>query len=177
MNPGAYTDINDMQPLSIAMVGIVFDMAGDGLGRHAWELSDEQIVHITNDTFAGEILFALSISFSKIAVLVHYGKIFRAESYTNRAWRWTYYTVLAMTVAWPFATILTDLVKRESSQTVLLSESDDVFGLFPTYIGNAVSSALIDIAILVLPLPPIYTLRLGVGRRLGLALVFILGYS
>ena len=153
-------------------------MAGKGLGHHTWELSNEQSVYLSDITFIAEILFAFSVSFSKISALVYYGKIFRSESYVNKAWRWSYYTVFALTLAWPFATIVTDVVVRESGKSASLSQSSgSLSSMFATYIWNAVASVVIDIAILILPLPPIYTLHLGVGRRLALACVFILGYS
>ena len=167
-----------MKPLNAAIVGLIFVMAGKGLGHHIWELSSDQVMHLSDTTFIAEILFALSVSFSKVAALVYYGKLFRAESYVNKAWRWAYYAVFAMAVAWPFATIATDVFVRESRKDVLLSPSSgSLSSLFATYIWNAVASVIIDIAILVLPLPPIYTLHLGAGRRLALAGIFVLGYS
>lgn len=42
--------------------------------------------------------------------------------------------------------------------------------------GSAIPSVLIDIIILVLPLPKLWHLKIDLARKIGLMTVFILGY-
>ena len=50
-------------------------------------------------------------------------------------------------------------------------------GQFPGTFGSAISSVIIDIAILIIPLPPIWKLNLKTSRKLSVLAVFVLGYS
>ena len=157
---------------------MTFDSAQKGLGQHVHEVIDEQISYLLKLQFAGEILFDISISFSKLSALVFYGKVFRVKSYPSKAWRWTYYIILIVTTAWPFASTLSTILQCQPVQKYWLPSTPGTcsaqLGIF---VWSAVSSVVIDIAILIVPLPPIWELHLKTSRKLAIAFVFILGYS
>lgn len=166
------------KPCTIAIIGLTFNATQKGLGQHDSELSEDQITYLLKIVFVDDILFDLSILFSKISALVFYRKIFRVLSYTNKAWRWTYYAILAVATAWPVAFILFTLFMCAPIEKFwLMNQPGHCYSHFDGTFSSAFSSVIIDLAILIIPLPPIWQLHLKNSRKLSLVVVFVLGYS
>ena len=152
--------------------------ARSGLGLHVTELTHERNAYLLRLNIAGNILFDLSITFSKLSAFVFYGKVFRVRYHSSKAWKWAYWIVLALAAAWPIAFIIFNILQCEPIANSWPGNPHTV--CFPdasNFISSVVSSVVIDFAILVIPIPPIWQLKLKARRKLAVTAVFVLGYS
>ena len=167
-----------LKPCTIAVAGLTFSGAKNGAGKHVEDLKESEITHLLLLIFAGDILFDLSISFSKISAMFFYGKIFRVRSYPSKAWRWAYYTILGLCFAWPVASIPYAILQCNPVDKFWnYNKPGSCFGQFDSFVSSAISSVIIDLAILIIPIWPIWKLQLKTARKLAIGTVFVLGYS
>ena len=167
-----------LKPCTICLIGFTYVGAQSGLGRHILELTPNQITFLLQGNFIIDILFNFSISLSKISALVFYGKVFKVRSNLSRAWNTAYWIILAFAIAWPIAwSIYALLTCHPIEKYWLFYIPGTCAGQFPGTFGSAISSVIIDLAILIIPLPPIWQLNLKTSRKLSVVAVFVLGYS
>ncbi|KAK8110328.1 uncharacterized protein PG998_006785 [Apiospora kogelbergensis] len=164
-------------PFILAMHCISFRMVDLGWGRHIRTVDPDDssmslkllfIVYLVND-------FALF--FSKASGLLFISRIF--PSFANPAW-FNYMVVVThgLNIAWligiVFGTVFicTPVEKAwNSTMSGHCGASSDL------WIGCAIPSVTIDLFILALPMPKVWGLHMTKGRRWGLFVVFVLGYS
>ena len=145
---------------------------------HLPTISDADLVHIGKNIFVGNIVFDLSISLSKLSALAFYHRVFRVGTLNNWPWKWAFYITLALTIMWPFASILYGVF-----QCTPVEKNWEVYtpgectGGFNSFVSASVTSVVIDIMILVLPLPMIAKLQLKWTRKLMVTCTFVLGYG
>ena len=167
-----------MQLLTIALSGLALRGAEIGLGSHVAELSSESITTFFTFLNAGDPMFNFSISFSKISALVSYDKVFRVKTYPNKAWRWSYRAILSLAALWPVVFFTVGLLRCPDDQSQWQRHGGDSCSSSNLgFVSNAMSSILIDIAVLIIPIPPIWKLHLKTSRKVAIAGTFILGYS
>ena len=149
-----------------------------GLGVHTIGTPLTNIEQIQQVLWATTLLFFLGISSSKISVLIYYGKTFRVRTHPNKVWRWAFYFVFAITVASLIAFALAWVFHCQPVQQFWSPSRDGrCSSFFLLLFSNAICSAILDILILLSPLPPIWKLTLEMSRKWALTGVFILGYS
>lgn len=120
-----------------------------------------------------QFLWTLSLGFSKTSILLLYSHLFKSEHYVVVAARAT----IIMNVVWAAGTILTaSLICQPFSK-----HWDTVSG---GHCGDQVRSFIItgtinvatNLAIIVLPLPALYKLRMSICKKLVLVAIFSLGF-
>ena len=128
--------------------------------------------------YGGNLFFSISITISKISVLVFYGNLFGVRTYSSKAWRWAYYVVFGFTVAWlvtyfPYAIAQCRPVQKYW-QSWLPGNCSNMYTFF---ISSAITSVGIDVAILTIPAFPMWKLELRLRRKLAIAAAILLGYG
>lgn len=120
-----------------------------------------------------QLQWALSLGFSKTSIMLLYSQLFKSEHYIRIAAR----AVIAINVAWAFGTILARcLICQPFSmnwETVPDGHCGDQILLFT--ITGAINLAT-DVAVILLPLPALYKLRMGIYKKLLLVAAFSLGF-
>ncbi|KAI0398805.1 hypothetical protein F4802DRAFT_592000 [Xylaria palmicola] len=148
-----------------------------GFGQHLSTLSQEQSKLLFKLLYAGTFFFFTAVSFTKFSVLFFLTRLFPPRA--NPQWfNYMLWTCYALNIAWLigiiFATVfLCDLVEKNWDPSL----SGTCGTEYNLYLGNSVPSAIIDLAILLLPLPKLWVLQISIRRKLGLAIIFVLGYA
>ena len=142
------------------------------------ELSLDTGVRLLLCLYGGNLFFIVSISLSRVSVLVFYAKLFEVRTYSNKAWRWAYYIIFGFTVAWPVTYFPYAVAQCRPVQKYWQSWlPGSCSNMFTFFISAAITSVAIDVAILTIPALPLWKLDLGLGRKLAIAAVFVLGYG
>ncbi|TGJ82435.1 hypothetical protein E0Z10_g6318 [Xylaria hypoxylon] len=148
-----------------------------GFGKHLSTLSPEQFKLFFKLLYAGTFFFFTAVSFTKFSVLFFLSRVF--PPHVNTRWyNYSIWACYALNTAWivgiTFAAVfLCDPVQKNWDPTLKGSCGTD----YNLYLGNAIPDAIIDLAILLLPLPKLWVLHISMKKKLALAVIFILGYG
>ncbi|KAI0156746.1 hypothetical protein GGR52DRAFT_566223 [Hypoxylon sp. FL1284] len=148
-----------------------------GFGRHVWTLTPDDALLVTKLIFAGDFIFDVALSFTKLSALLFYSRVF--PIYANAKWfNMTMWITHSFNIAWLigiiFGTIfICDPVEKNWNPSLPGSCKPAT----PVYVGSAISSVFIDLIILILPLPKIWGLQTSTARKVGTTLVFVLAYG
>ncbi|RYP11615.1 hypothetical protein DL765_007663 [Monosporascus sp. GIB2] len=128
-------------------------------------------------SFAIYLVYDLGLYLTKTSALLFYSRIF--PSYTNDTWfKITMPIVHALNTAWFIGIVLgTFLMCKPVAKNwnpTIPGTCGSTLGLF---IGSAVPSVVIDLVILLMPLPKVWHLQTNATKKIGLTVVFALGYS
>ncbi|KAA8568755.1 hypothetical protein EYC84_007749 [Monilinia fructicola] len=144
-----------------------------GLGLHALSVPPENFVPFIKVYFATELIWACAMGLIKISILLLYIRIFGSMRY----FRITAYNFGAFTVAWA---IMVLFVCAFQCLPVAYQWDKSIEGgrcinswLFFT-VGSSFD-VLVDLALLILPLPAIWNLQLSILQKLSLIAIFCLG--
>lgn len=160
------------------MVQLVIELAmiPYGFGRHIWTLQPGDLPIFLKLLFASYIVFHFAIALPKVSALLLYSRVFPRHVNSN-LFNGALWITHAANVAWvigcTIATILTCEPLAEGKNKSLYGKCEPDT---PYWTGTAVSSVIIDFAILIIPLPKIWTLRTSIARKAGLTMIFVLGY-
>lgn len=152
-------------------MGLLFDMRSCGLGLHADVVDPERVIVMLKELVAAETLYAWSLGWTKLSVLLMYYRVFRV-----RHFKVTAYAIGILVMSWvacvTFLFIFTcapveklwypDVPGRCISQT-------------GTWIANGVSTIITDLMILLLPAPHIWRLQARKAIKIGVCVSFGLG--
>ncbi|KAF2964630.1 hypothetical protein GQX73_g8935 [Xylaria multiplex] len=161
----------------LVQLGLQIALIHNGFGQHIWTLSHEQILLFSKLLYAGTFFFFTEIALTKFSVLFFLSRIFPARN-NSRQFNIALWTCYGLNCAWLISTIFATVFLCNPVQKSWNPYLEGTCGTqLNLYLGNAIPSAVIDLCILLLPLPKIWTLRIGIGRKIGLLSIFILGYA
>ena len=167
-----------IQVCNIGITALGLSSYVDNLGSHMKFVSAPDITELMQKLWAMGLLLVFSISFSKISVLIYYGRVFRVKAHPSKIWRWAFYSIFVTTNVSLVAFTLVSLFQCQPVQKFWTLElSGSCYSYYSIQASNAIWSAVMDVLILLLPLPPIWKLKLKIRRKLALAGMFVLGYS
>ncbi|EFX05264.1 integral membrane protein [Grosmannia clavigera kw1407] len=153
------------------VVGFIFAMYAEGMGIHADKVSTDKIVMMAKWLLVAEILYAWNLCWTKISLLLMYYRIFHIRFFKNMAFCIGGFVLCwGVTVTFLFVFICVPVAKLWYPD--LPGHCIDQVG---TWIANATSTILTDLAILVLPIPQIWKLQLRRAEKLALTVAFGLG--
>jgi len=147
-------------------------MYSAGMGIHADKVPLDEIVRMAKLLVAAEIFYAFNLAWTKLSVLLMYYRVFRFPLFKNMA-----YGIGAFVIAWvitiTFLFIFICVPVEKLWYPDLPGHCIDQVG---TWIANAASTILSDIAILVLPIPQVWKLQLRKPEKIGVTFAFCLGF-
>ncbi|KAH7305325.1 hypothetical protein B0I35DRAFT_444336 [Stachybotrys elegans] len=161
----------------ICQMGLTITLVDSGLGRHAWEMSLNQISRVLMLLYAEYFIFDVTLVFAKASALFFLVRIF---PHTDRNWTWFtigIWVTHGMNMAWLVGKVFGLLFVCDPISKNWMPWVPGTCG--PTnslYIGSAVPSVAIDLIIMLLPLPKIWRLHMSRARKCGVMITFILGY-
>lgn len=165
-------------PTALALTGTIIAGTHFGAGKHKDDIPDEDETVFSKLQLVGTLAFDFSISFSKMSALAFYSRVFRRRTITSRVWQWCYYITFGLTIAWLISMVAIALFRCVPlSKLWSPSTPGKCVTRSNTYLAGALSSVLIDIMILLLPLPLIFKLKIRLVRKLLIAGTFIIGYA
>lgn len=143
-----------------------------GMGLHANTIPLENVVMIAKLLVAAEILYVYNLVWTKISFLLMYYRIFRVPYFKKWAYIIGTFVVLwVITIMFAFIFICVPVQKLWYPE--LPGHCINQVG---TWIANAASTILTDLAILVLPIPQVWKLQLARGQKIALTFAFCLGF-
>lgn len=148
-----------------------------GFGRHMDTLTLEEQKLFFKLLYVGDYVYDTALVLTKLSGLLFLSRIFPRHANSN-LFNGVLYATYGLNAAWLigayFGTIfLCDPV--EKGWNPFLQEGS--CGLTTTlFLGSAIPSVVIDLIIMILPLPKIWGLRTTPGKKVGLITIFILGY-
>ncbi|KAK7932315.1 hypothetical protein PG985_003027 [Apiospora marii] len=163
-------------PFLLAQSGIIFYMLDSGLGRHIGTLSDDMIAANLVAIYAVYFVYDIALFITKTSALLFFSRIF--TKYTTKTWfNYALWVTHGLNVSWLLGIVFGTIFMCDPVAKGYIPDLDGHCGQTSAlWIGSAVPSVIIDLTILLLPLPKIWGLQLSRGKRAGISFAFILGY-
>ncbi|KAF6228267.1 hypothetical protein HO133_007997 [Letharia lupina] len=147
-----------------------------GAGKHVQAVVQDHpgnIVNFLKSIYAGEIFYPPIIVCIKCSILTLYYRLFGIRKGIARVC----HVLLGMTVAWGIATLLPAVFQCKPIHVAWdpTSTRNECFKLRPYLVGTNVPNVLLDCAILVTPLYPVWQLQLPRAKKVLISGIFVLG--
>ncbi|KAL6154291.1 hypothetical protein ACJBU6_07559 [Exserohilum turcicum] len=170
---------------------MVCRMPKDGLGLHLWTLDWTHLVNYFKHIYSTNAAYAASSTLIKLSILFQYLRLFAetAPSTSTRIYhlsRRLTWGMIAVCSAWgltffPLALFSCRPIAKNWDPLVpgkcIGWGSKDPEEFFAMFLGHAVSNSVLDILVLLLPVPFMTALRIAGKSRAGLIGLFIMGSS
>ncbi|KAL4940971.1 hypothetical protein BDV06DRAFT_11933 [Aspergillus oleicola] len=146
-----------------------------GLGKDIWLIPFQEITTLILLFFVGETLYVISIAFTKICMLLLLLRLFPDDSF-----RLVTKLVLALTMVWCLAFLFALLFTcRPLSYFWRMWEGEGgggaCFDQVALVWAHGITNMVLDVVILVLPMPTLIKLNLSWGRKIGICSMFAVG--
>lgn len=147
-------------------------MVKAGMGLHADKVPMNDIVLMAKLLLVAEILYVINLVWTKLSFLMMYYRIFHFPYFK----RWAY-IIGGFVIAWVICVIFLFIFICVPVQKLWYPEiPGHCINQVGTWIANAVSTIVTDVAILILPIPQVWKLKLHRSEKLALTVAFGLGF-
>ncbi|KAG9193742.1 hypothetical protein G6011_03777 [Alternaria panax] len=164
-------------------------MPADGLGLHLWTLDAEHLTSYFKHIYSTNAAYAASTALIKLSILIQYLRLFaeaapstgHAQYRLARRITWAMIVICSMWGLTFFCLALFPCHPIAKNWRPTLEGTCIGWGsksprdFFHMYLGHAVSNCLLDILVLLVPIPFVTTLRIAGKSRAGLFGLFSLG--
>ncbi|KAJ6036769.1 hypothetical protein N7540_001048 [Penicillium herquei] len=162
----------------VTLLGILIAWVHFGLGLHEAFVAVQNsayLIHGAKLFYVGVFIFDTSICLPKISALFFYARVFNAK---NRSLRIQLWILGGLVAAWLLAAYLVSIWQCDPiARAWNTSIPGKCVNKFAWYTATATISCVIDIWILVIPIPLIMRLNTSLRRRIYLLVAFCLTYS
>lgn len=171
----SYAQPTTLQPFVWSENALIFWWISLGLGKHAADLPSTNVDQSPKIIFAAAFLYDACISLPKFSALLFYHRIFQK---TNKWFHWALWVVGSLNAAWLLSAWLSDLLQCTPIEKAWKSSIDGhCIPQWNWFLGTALTSMIIDVIILLMPLPMLWRLHMSKLRKLMITGVFICGYA
>ncbi|KAF1828952.1 hypothetical protein BDW02DRAFT_613550 [Decorospora gaudefroyi] len=164
-------------------------MPQDGLGLHLWTLDGHHLTTYFKHIYTANIAYTASATCVKLSILFQYLRLFAEEAPSKPSGQWRLarrltWLLIVITSSWGLSFVLLALLACNPiaknwypflSGKCIGWGSKDPDKFFAMFLGHGVSNSVLDILVLLLPVPFLITLRLAGKSRAGLITLFTLG--
>ncbi|KAJ5715856.1 uncharacterized protein N7483_013037 [Penicillium malachiteum] len=164
-------------PFILGLCALAFAMGYFGLGRHAQFVETKDLFIFLRLLYAVYYVYDIGLFFTKTSALLLLSRIFPWHANA----KWFNYTIVAthcLNCAWLtgiiFGTIFMCNPVQKGWNSTLPGHCGTTSHL---WLGSAIPSVIIDLIILLLPLPKIWSLKMTTRRKMAIIGVFVIGYS
>lgn len=163
-------------PMNLAQLGLVIYWTTFGLGKHADQVPYDDIMRGLRILYIRYFFFCFGLSLAKLSCLLFYARVFTVTT-ANRAWCTSLCTIAAFVIGWDVFCVLSATLQcipvTKAWNERLLGHCLDTYRW---WLNGGIVNIIIDVSILVLPMPLLWKLKMDRSRILLLAFVFICGY-
>ncbi|TWU77311.1 hypothetical protein ED733_004934 [Metarhizium rileyi] len=155
-----------------AVVGIGFAMFVEGVGYHADAVGALAVADISKWLLVTEVVYVWNLCWTKLSLLCMYYRIFRLPRFKRHvlcAGAFVVTWAACVSLLFTFICVPVEKLWRPDVEGRCVSE-------LGVWLANAGSTILSDMVILLLPMPQVWKLQLRTLEKLGLTLVFGLGF-
>ncbi|KAH7393772.1 hypothetical protein DE146DRAFT_659974 [Phaeosphaeria sp. MPI-PUGE-AT-0046c] len=143
------------------------------LGVHVTELPNQMlIVDFLKSVYVGQILYTFAIANIKFVVLAFYWRLFSVKM---RAVIWI---VACMCIAWFIAIlccVIFNCIPVQAAWDITIQGTAKCIEVRSIYLGGSVPNVILDMIVVFMPIPYVWSLHAPLGQRLVLAGMFVLG--
>ncbi|KAI1813019.1 hypothetical protein GGS20DRAFT_500455 [Poronia punctata] len=165
-------------PVQLTLLGIILSWRDIGLGLHADVVASINPLYLIDGgkhLFIAIFFFDSSISLPKLSAIFFYARVFRSN---NRQFRINLWIAGSLVVGWIVAALFSTAfqctpIPKAWNPTL----PGHCINTFIWYLVTAALSVVIDVYILLLPVPMIWGLKTTMRRRIYLLAAFFLTYS
>lgn len=153
------------------VVGFIMGMVRCGMGLHANTLPLNNVVLMAKLLLVSEILYVFNLVWTKLSLLLMYYRIFHFPYFK----RWAY-IIGTFVVLWVICiTFLFIFICVPVQKLWYPQLPGHCINQVSTWVANATSTILSDVATLLLPIPQVWKLRLRRNEKAVLTIAFGLG--
>lgn len=147
-----------------------------GLGTHLSEVPYGDILYGLKLLFAGEVLQTVAITFIRTSTALMYDRLFGVPGSAFRRWTWL---TIAVNISWLLAFGAMAIFQCKPIRAFWDKEVTDAkcIPVLTNQLAAGISSVLLDLWLLLLPLPMLWRLDMKWKRKLLLLGLFFVGYS
>jgi len=137
---------------------------------------DDSLTLFLQLEFANQLLSVLSLVFTKLSIVWFYRRIFRGDHFNL-----VIKILIGVVIGWGITFFFASLFECFPVQQVWLSlygtpEHDQYcYQYLPMFYATSITNMLIDVLILVTPIPKIWSLRMPLHQKVGVSAIFLLG--
>ncbi|PQK15234.1 hypothetical protein BB8028_0005g07480 [Beauveria bassiana] len=154
------------------VLGIGFAMYIEGVGYHVNSLSKHAVHNISKWLLITEVIYIWNLCWTKLSLLMMYYRIFRLPSFKKQV-----ITVGTFVVCWAISiSFLFTFICKPIERLWIPEMPGTCVNEVGVWLANASSTIFSDILILILPIPQIWRLHLKRSGKIGLTMVFGLGF-
>ena len=145
-----------------------------GLGKHISEVPQNDVKKGLLILYIYYFLWNMGLALSKLSVLCFLSRIFKPD----RQSRIVLWIIAALVIAWEVAAFCSALWQcTPIGKAWNPSMPGQCIHVYPWWLGIAITSVIIDLAILLLPMPFLWQLQLSPCRKLFISFIFVCGYA
>jgi hypothetical protein len=144
----------------------------EGVGYHAETVGEAAVANISKWLLVTEVIYVWNLCWTKLSLLCMYYRIFRFPGFKKQViCVGTFVILWAICVSFLFTFICVPVEKLWHPDIDGRCVSE-----LGVWLANASSTIVSDIIILLLPIPQVWNLQLKKYEKIGLTLVFSLGF-
>lgn len=149
-----------------------FPGAHYGLGKHIIRVGPSNAIKVARALYVLEAIYPACTGSTKLSILLLYRRIFTTH---NSYFKFAMYTVAAVLACWAVAGFFTTIFQCWPVHTIWDHSEDQCIELVPALVGLAVINTVLNGAVLILPIPMLWTLRITLHQKVGVCGIFMLG--
>jgi hypothetical protein len=145
-----------------------------GVGRHISTLPGANVLEALKILWATYLIYDTGLTLAKVSALFFYARIFGTYS---RKFKFALWITHGLVISWWIGIVLGTIIMCNPVDKNWVPTAPGYCGSTEAlWLGSAIPSVLIDLIILILPLPMLWGLRLRLSRKILICGVFICGY-
>ncbi|KAI1828364.1 hypothetical protein F4861DRAFT_535326 [Xylaria intraflava] len=162
--------------VAVALCSLTLRAVHLGGGKHIWVIPPGNLLELLKILFSIYFVYDIGIALAKASALTFLKRIF--PPYVSPRWfNIAVWICHGLNVAWLFGIVFgTIFMCNPITKNWNPTEQGYCGPMSSLYLGSALPSVVIDLVILLLPVPMIWGLQASRERRVGITVVFIFGY-
>ena len=165
-----------LKPFIVVQNAIGIHHTNIGLGRHMAQVSSADISKGLLLLYAGYPLYDVAIALPRFSTLLFYARVFNAQG--NKVLRITLWVTAALNTGWIVFAVISSIfqctpIDEAWKPAIAHGHCTDTYSW---WMGSAISSVIIDVIILLIPMPILWTLQVRPLRKSLLLGLFACGY-
>ncbi|KAK5123181.1 hypothetical protein LTR85_003379 [Meristemomyces frigidus] len=164
--------LDDVTTIIASIIGIcqsvcVFEAVHYGVGRHAAEVSSDNVIAAEKAIYASDLLFIVAVALSKLAVALLILRLTSSKAHVRTA-----HIMTGLTAAWGTVGLLAIAIRYRSLQPWDMQYPNNAAEVARAWIGVGAVGILLDLMLIVFPVFLVYDLQMPLASKLTVIIGF-----
>jgi len=143
-----------------------------GFGKHIVRVGLPNAIRAGKALYVLEAIYPFCTGSTKLSILLLYRRIFTTN---NPHFKYALYSIASILVGWAVAGFFSTVFQCWPVHTIWDHTGDECIDLVPALVALATINTLLNGAVLILPLPMLWNLRISLQQKIGVCGIFVLG--